>query len=856
MALTPGTRLGAYEILDSIGKGGMGEVYRARDTRLGREVAIKVASERFPDRFEREARTIASLNHPNICALYDVGPNYLVMELVQGESPKGPLPLDIVLDYARQIAGALQAAHEKGIVHRDLKPGNIMVRPDGSVKVLDFGLAKTQAGGRAVEDSPTLTMDGTQTGVILGTAHYMAPEQAKGKPVDKRADIWAFGVVVYELLTGRRLFRGESVSEILAGVMKDEPDWKAVPPRVRRMLRACLERDPKRRLHDAADAMLLLDDAAPVEASSRHWLWPAVAAASLAALAAVSAAHFRETPAPREVTRFEIPPPPQQSFGIYLTVSPDGRKVAYTAQSSDGVSRLWVRDLTTLASRMLPGTEIRSGFGSPFWSPDSRFIAFSDGGWLKKVDAAGTSSPQTIMEIRGSIGMGSWSAAGVILFGGRGGGPLGQVSENGGPAPPVTQVARDRQESAHSFPWFLPDGRHFLYFRAASGNPEVQGIYVGSLDAAPEAQSTERLLASSYGAIFAPVPGSSTGHLLFLRDGTLMAQPFDPQKRQLLGAPVPVAERLGSSNVYGFFSASANGVLVYRGGAAPGRQLAWFDAQGRLLSDVGPPAPWLDLSLSSDGKRAAMVRLEAGNIDILTMDLERGVPNRFTFDAGNDQSPVWSPDGTRIAFSGVRGSRRGVFVKASNGTGEEQLLVEGGGAPTSWSRDGYLLYTQETRQGQDIMAVAVESGKPFPFLATPFNERDAQFSPDGKWVAYISDAGGAAQIYLRPFAPPEAGAGSAAGQWQVAQGNNNEPRWRSDGKALTYRTFDGDLMMVDVTLGAEVQIGAPRRLFRTSVASRLEPAPDLQRFLVAVPQGETTPAPITVVLNWDAALPR
>src|SRR5689334_9198081 len=460
MSLAPGSKLGVYEIVEKIGAGGMGEVYRARDPRVGRDVAIIVSAEKFGERFEREARTIASLNHPNICTLYDVGPDYLVMELIEGESPEGPLPLETVLHYARQIADALEAAHDKGVVHRDLKPGNIKITSSGLVKVLDFGLAKTAALAQAPsENSPTLSMDETKAGVILGTAAYMSPEQAKGRTVDKRADIWAFGVVLYEMLTGKRLFAGETLQETLAGVLKEEPKLDRAPAQARFLLSRCLEKDPKRRLRDIGDAMSLVQVAPPQTAGGpRARLLPWAAAAVFALAAGIAFwAPWRVPPA-AETTRFQMFAPENDGFGIYLVFSPDGRKLAFTAQGKDGRTRIWVRDMNAASPRLLPGTEIASGFGSPFWSPDSRYVAFADGNKLKKVDSAGNAPPVTMAEVSGTVGQGSWSKEGVILFGGRGdSSPIRRVPDTGGDATPVTFVDRKAKETFHGFPFFLPD---------------------------------------------------------------------------------------------------------------------------------------------------------------------------------------------------------------------------------------------------------------------------------------------------------------------------------------------------------------------------------------------------------------
>jgi len=537
MALSAGDRLDQYTILDMLGQGGMGEVYRARDTKVGRDVAIKVAAATFSERFEREARIIASLNHPNICTLHDVGPNYLVMELVEGQTlaeriAMGPIPLEEALKIARQIATALDYAHEKQgepVIHRDLKPGNIKIRPDGVVKVLDFGLAKAGVAAQGLE---TVTMGLSRAGVIMGTPGYMSPEQASGMAVDKRTDIWAFGIVMYEMLAGERPFQGDSFSHIIASRLRDEPAWERVPFEVRRLLRACMERDPHKMLKTAGDMDLLLDGApaqpdpvGPAISSGsqpwRGWLATALAAAATLALASLAFVHFREQPPVAEPVRFQIPPPEKATFyGAPPIVSPDGRRVAYIAGQE---ARLWVRSLDTLDAHPLPGTEAANQ-NTLSWSPDSRFIAFVQGSRLRKVDASG-GPPQTVCDLPGGANYrgGGWSPAGMIVFGSAGSG-LWRVSETGGTPSPLTKI--DTRETFHTTPSFLPDKRHFVYLR--QGTPEVRGIYLGSLDSTPEQQSSKRLLAADGIAVYAPATNDPrSGHLLFLREGSLMAQPFD-----------------------------------------------------------------------------------------------------------------------------------------------------------------------------------------------------------------------------------------------------------------------------------------------------------------------------------------
>ena len=584
MALTAGTRVGPYEILAPIGAGGMGEVYRARDTKLDRDVAIKVLPAAFAQdperlaRFEREAKVLASLNHPNIATIYGVeewvGGRALVMELVPGESLKGPLPLQTALDYAKQIADALEAAHEKGIVHRDLKPANIMITPDGVVKVLDFGLAAVAV--RQSSDlsnpvnSPTLTISPTRAGMILGTAAYMSPEQARGKAVDKRADIWAFGVVLYGMLTGQRLFDGETVSDTLAQVLTKEPDWQRVPAKVRRLLEACLQKDPKRRLQAIGDWRLLLADLQPqVNAPSQRLTWVlATAAVALAiALAAVSFLHFRGRPSAPVLVRFQVADPALNPGD--MAPSPDGRALAYTGVGPDAARRLWIRSFDSLDSRVLPGTE---GASSPFWSPDGRFIGFAEGPRLKKIDSSGVAPPETLCDIgNGTVGPGSWNSEGVIIFGGGGSGPLRRVSADGGTATEITALSEG--EINHTDPAWLPDGRHFLYTRITPNQPAAT-TYLGSLDAKVTEQRNHRVLLTE--SRFVPAAQSGTGYLLFLRGTTLMAQPFDTNRLELAGAPAPVAAQVGAAMVYGFF-ASSPAALVYRTGAGQIRQLAWYD---------------------------------------------------------------------------------------------------------------------------------------------------------------------------------------------------------------------------------------------------------------------------------------
>ncbi len=702
MPLNVGDRLGPYEIVTPIGRGGMGEVYRARDTRIHREVAVKTSAAHFSERFEREAQAIAALNHPNICTLYDVGPDYLVMELVEGPTladriAASPIPLDESLKLAAQIADALSAAHRKGVIHRDLKPGNIKVKPDGTVKVLDFGLAKVGVAATASDNTPTVLAHDTLAGVILGTAAYMSPEQAKGKPVDKNTDIWAFGVVLYEMLTGKQLHQGETVSETIASVLKEAPDLNRVPSRVRRLLRSCLQKDPEQRLHDIADWRLLLDDdvveAPGRDASGTRWLWPAVAALLLAVVAALAITQLRKTQQPAQEVRSQIPQPEGLTFnpGTQATISPDGKWLAFPALGPDNVTRMYVRSLDSLDVRPLPGSEGIPGLSPPpLWSYDSRFIFYGALGKLKKSEIIGTPA-QTITDTgRPFVQGGTWNRDGVILYA-RPADILQQVPSSGGTPAAVTVLAPG--ETAHRWPQFLPDGRRFLYLRVSPASPEKTGIYVGSLDVKPEEQSQQLLLATARQAWWVTSETSGRSYLLIQREETLLAQPFDTDKAVLSGSPAPVATGVGSfaQANSGLWSVARNGALVYRAGGTALPQPTWLDPTGRALGTAGDSAVYTGLAVSPDGERLAVgIADPMGNQDIWVRDLVRGSVTRLTFDPRQDTAPVWSPDSKRIAYAANRGGRLDIYEKNADGSGEERLLLQSDQdkAPTSWSRDG------------------------------------------------------------------------------------------------------------------------------------------------------------------------
>ncbi|MGO9257124.1 MAG: protein kinase domain-containing protein [Bryobacteraceae bacterium] len=861
MNLSLGDQFGSYTLISPLGEGGMGEVWKARDTRIDRIVALKVAKADFGERFEREARAVAALNHPNICTLYDVGPNYLVMEFIEGESPKGPLPLDTALGYARQIAAALEAAHEKGIVHRDLKPANIKIKPDGAVKVLDFGLAKTvEAPSGDPQSSPTLTISATRVGVILGTAAYMSPEQARGKSVDKRADIWAFGVVLYEMLTGRMLFQGEDLGETLASVMKDQPNLRGVPAEVRRLLESCLEKDPKKRLRDIGDAWRLLEDAEPAPAQGalrarRGWVAPIAAAVFALVAAAVSFVHLRETPPEVATVQTTILPPDNTTWDALglPAISPDGRRIVFGAQTADGKTPLWVRPLDGLTAQPLAGTE---GATFPFWSPDSRFLAFFADDKLKKIDASG-GPVLTLADAPGARG-GSWSPLGVILFTKNGGinSAMLRVSASGGAAMPVPGAMG-------RLPWFLPGGRYFVYEGDLEESQRANGrkvaIRVNSLDGG----QAKTLLQADSNAVYAQ------GHLLFVRENTLMAQPFDAKRLATAGEAVPVAERVQSvlaNRPAGVFSVSQTGLLAFRTSEGQGGDvLTWFDHGGKRGATVGDAANFgSDLRLSPDQKSLASGILERGGTQIWIYDLSRGVRTRLTLDAAPSVDPVWSPDGRSIAFASRRKEHVDLYRKSANGVGFEELLYAGDldKYPTSWSPDGKFLLYYTAGGRLEIWALPLTPDqpggprKPFPVVQGPSINAGGQFSPDGRWIAYRSDESGRNEVYATPF-PPGTG-----GKRLISSAGGALPRWRGDGKEIFYEAPDRQMMAAEVAVkGGALEVGQVRALFRSpggntagASARAYDVTADGQRFLIPVPAEEKAPQPLTLIQNWAAGL--
>jgi len=902
MALAPGTRLGTYEVVGPLGVGGMGEVYRARDSKLRREVALKVLPDAFAAdaerlaRFHREAQLLASINHPNIAAIYgfeDSGNVHaFVMELVEGPTLAdrvkiGALPASEALPIAKQICDALEYAHERGIVHRDLKPANVKITPDGAVKVLDFGLAKaleTQDPAANISNSPTLTVASTRAGMILGTAAYMAPEQAKGRPADRRSDIWAFGCVLYEMLSGKQPFSGETVSDTLAEVLKVDPDWSALPAgtpaSIQKLVRRCLVKDPKQRLQAIGEARIVIEQAlnpsavisgidsvalpgataSAAQAAIQPWRralpW-AVAAILLITSALFAYAYWREVSVPARSVRSSILPPDQTNFDLDASagtpeISPDGKRLVFLAKDSTGKAMLWVRDLDSSSARPLDGTQ---GASFPFWSPDSLFVAYFASGKLMKIDVSGGPA-QTICDAPNARG-GSWSSDGVIVFAPKVTGSLSRVSAAGGSPTELFPVNGAAQILTLRWPVFLPDGKHFLYW---AGNPftvgsvDTNGIFLASLDGKPG----KFLFPSDSDALYAP-----PGYLLFLRSRTLMAQAFDTGSLQLKGDAVPIAEHIGNPQSYrfGHFSVSQHGELVYTETIAERSQITWLDSSGKQLSTLGDQAVIEYLRLSPDGKTLAeaVQDPQSSNIDIWLLDLARGVPTRLTFDPGSHFYMAWSPDGSEIAYSSTAGGHLSIYEKAANGTGGIQPLVEDNSQKLlhDWSRDGrYLAYSLLDAQAGGGFGIWIKplfgDKKPFALVQSQFNLLTPSFSPDGKWLAYTSDESGKREVFVIPF--PQ-----GAGKWQVSSGGGGDPHWRGDGKALFYISGDNKMMSVDVQeQGGSFVIGKTQTLFPTSGLSyqggSYDVTSDGKKFVIAASIAPSATKPVTLVTNWTTDL--
>jgi len=865
----------------------MGEVYRARDAKLHRDVALKVLPDAFaedPDRlarFAREAQTLAALNHPSIAAIYGLeesnGVRALVMELVEGEDlsqriARGAISLDEALPIAKQIAQALEAAHEQGIIHRDLKPANVMVRADGTVKVLDFGLAKAMdpAGVSRADPvtSPTLTARATQMGTMLGTAAYMAPEQARGKVADKRVDVWAFGVVLFEMLSGRRAFEGEEISDVLAAVLRAEPDWTALPTAtptsLRKTLRRCVEKDRKKRLRDIGDVAILLEDfAAPetpagsaVAAGSRRaiyaaWSLGGVLLLSLAALAIASRPQPAAEPHP---VRFSVPPPKNVAFGFSnsqgfgAVLAPDGRRLVFPGVR-DGASALWVREWDSLEARPLPETENAS---YPFWAPDSRRVGFFANGVLKTIDIQ-NGVVHIVCPAPGIARGGAWNGTGTIVFTSGSVQELLKVFEGGGPPSRVT-AKEGSPGGSYRYPTFLPDGRRFLFI-AFPGNE----IRLGSLDSTDSA----RVLDAESQALFVP-----PGDLLFARQGTLLVQPFDVGTATLSGTPTSVAEHVVDNGAgYTGFSVSNTGVLVYFADTLPElTRLTWFDRSGHAGGTIGPPGRYRNPVLSPDQKSVAVERLgDDGNRDVIRIDVATGDDTKVTFDPHDDVFPVWSPGSDTIAFGSNRDGRgSSLYSRASNLSTPEGLLFKStveDAVPYSWSPDGRYITHRSMNHGVYNTGVLLVDGEQQSHLYDPGNYQlvQVQFSPpDGRFVAYQSNrSAGRYQVFVQGFPLP-------GGLHQVSTDGGYYARWRGDGRELFYYAADGQLMARTVTIGSgtALALGPPIPLFKARMLNgpiakvgfraQYDVSSDGRRFLVNLPVEESPPQSITVVLNWMA----
>jgi Tol biopolymer transport system component len=893
MALVPGTRLGHYEVVAPLGAGGMGEVYSARDTRLDRTVAVKLLPPQVaqdPDRlarFEREAKLLGSLSHPNIATLYGLeeaeGQRVLVMERVEGEDlgrrlKRGAMPVGETLEVARQVAEALEAAHDRGIVHRDLKPANVMLTPEGRAKVLDFGLAKAWAGdadGTASGDfshSPTLANTGTLAGLILGTAAYLSPEQASGRPVDRRTDVWAFGALVFEMLTGRPVFSGETASEVVAAVLKEEPDWsrlpRDLPPGVGRLLRRCLRKKPRERTHDMGDVRLEIEEAlagggGSADGTAPHarrvpWAWLA-AVAAIAALAAVVAGTLavRPRPDPR-VLAFEVREPEGAGFALGMgppVLSPDGRMLAFVARTG-GHASLYVRPLDVTTARTLPGTD---GAQYPFWSPDSRSLGFFADGKLQKIGVAGGGGPPVALCTAKDVKGASWSPKGDIVFAPDAKVGLSRVSDQGGATQPVTQLDAARKENSHRHPRFLPDGRHFLYLARLDDTGE-HAVMVGSLEGRPPRELMRSLAAAEF----------ASDHLFFLKDRTLMARPFDVERLEFCGEAFPLVQEVtlvggGSEGpAFAIFSASPAGILAYHTRRSLRRRLAWHDAEGRETGSLAQEGDYSDVRLSPRGDLALLtIRTfrDDGKIasDQWIVDLTRNVRSRLTALApgGDAWGGVWERDGKGVVFA-CDLDGKGHFDLCRQGLSDSapEMLLKSTAQkqPEDFSPDGrWLLFTawEDPEESGDLWLLPLEGPRePRPWLKTLFAEASGTFSPDGRYVAYTSDESGREEVYVTPFPGP-------GRKWRVSADGGGAPDWQGDGKRLFYRSADMVQAVEIDTRGDEVRIGSTKSLFRTApgeatALNTSAPAPDSRRIL-AIEFEETPSAPVlNVLVNWPA----
>ena len=881
-SISPNTTIAQYTIVSKIGEGGMGEVYRARDTKLGRDVAIKVLPASLSEnadrlnRFEQEAQAAGALNHPNILVIHHIGIHegapYIVSELLEGETLRerlagAALPQRKAIDYALQIARALAAAHEKGIVHRDIKPDNIFITDDGRVKILDFGLAKLTSAtdGTSQTEVPTRKVN-TDPGTVLGTMGYMSPEQLKGHPADHRSDIFSFGAILYEMLSGRRAFRGDSIAETMSAILREDPPDlsetnKTVSPALERVVRHCLEKNPAERFHSARDlafAIESLSGSATISGQTAtmptitesstavglsRWLgngragWIVAAVLVVSLLATLGLLYFNRSETSTRSARLSFNPPSELSFNDTqpnaAVISPDGHKIAFTATSADGKTMLYVRNLDSAEAKVLPGSDNAL---EPFWSPDSRSVAYGSNGKLKRSDIAGGSA-QMLCDAARIVG-GSWSKDGVIVFAPDYRTTLVQVSAQGGEPKPATPTD-DAGINSHRYPYFLPDGRHFLFQR------QQKGIWAGSLDSSKITQ----IVPDDSPFVYAP-----QGYLVFIRNDALVAQAFDAAKLRLAGDAMPIIT--GQVNEPGSrrFSVSDNGVLVFQGKWQRDYELVWFDREGKQTGTVDAPAKVFvgqDPHLSPDGKRLVVKR----DFNLWVIDLERGTGLRIT--STFSQIPVWSPDGSHVAYTGLGG----LEMKAANGSGEAEVLISGANFPADWSPDGrFIIYLHRgVKTRMDMWALPMfGEKKEYQLLNSPFDEQTPQLSPDGRWLAYPSDETGNYEIYVQSFS---ADGKLGANKKRVSTAGGTAPVWRRDGSELFFVAADGQMMSSAVkTGGTEFEFSAPKALFKTRMLGltgnfhEYDVSPDGQRFLIGTLIGETKAAPPTVILNWTAEL--
>jgi eukaryotic-like serine/threonine-protein kinase len=897
--LAAGTKLGPYEIAASLGAGGMGEVYRARDTRLDRSVAVKILPAHLSDRpeagerFEREARTISSLNHPHICQLHDVGQQdgvrYLVMELLEGETladrlKRGPLPLDQVLRYGAEIAEGLEAAHRRGVVHRDLKPGNIMLTKTGA-KLMDFGLAKGATAAKPVSAELTATLTSahatplTQQGTIVGTFQYMAPEQVEGKEADARSDIFSMGAVLYEMISGKRAFEGKTLVSVAAAILEKEPEpirnlQPVTPPALERVIKKCLAKDPDARWQSAGDlaselkwiaeggAISGAHPAPTIDVTRKPSFLPwAVAAVALIAAIGIAVLHFavRET---KPIVRTQIASSDKLEFNFVgdtagpPVISPDGTHVVFSAHAL-GKQQLFLRSMDNLTPQPMANTDDAT---FPFWSPDNRSIGFFADGKLKRMDISG--GPAVII-CDAPIGRGgSWSANGTIVFSPQFGTPIYQVPATGGTPTVVTKLTS--KYTTHRWPAFLPDGKHFLYLAANHAAPSTgeTAVFWASLDG----KDNKMVVLTPSNAVYA------SGYLLFVRQNALMAQPFDPSSGDLKGQATVLNDdvQVDSSVWRGTFTASDNGTMIYQPGSAGGNmQLTWLDRHGAILKTLGEPNDYYQVELSPDGKKAAVVIGSLAQA-IWVYDVEHNTHARLTF--GNDTylSPIWSRDGKQIAYmAGPAGglTQQSIRIKAADGSGEEKKVLDVGAYAglqdglCDWSADGrYILYVAGTTSvgtGTDIWALPLFGDrKPFAYINAPGNQQYAQFSPDGHWVAYSSDESGQLEVYVAPF--PGTGA-----KWQVSNGGGVLPRWRRDGKEIFFlRMGSASTFGADVNgHGSSFEVGAVHVLYNVNNLSpntagqQYSVTGDGQRFLqITTGDAGKGRLPLNVIQNWTAEL--